>query len=155
MNFEKKNFLQTRFISLLQRLNVNTPPRWGKMNVQQMIEHFTDAVMLASGKFKLPIMTPRDSLPRYREFLLSEKPFKENTKSPVLTEDPSPLRKHTPQAAIGKLQEELINFFETFKKNPTLTTRNPVFGDLNFDENIQLIHKHALHHLKQFGIEAH
>lgn len=154
MNFEKENFLRTKFVPLLQRLNVNTTPRWGKMNVQQMIEHFTDAVMAAGGKFNLPIVTAADLLLRYREFLLSEKPFKENTKSPVMAEDPSPLRKHTPQAAIGKLQEELIYFFETFEKNPGLTTRNPVFGDLNFDENIQLIHKHAMHHLKQFGIEV-
>jgi hypothetical protein len=154
MNFEKENFLRTRFIPLLQRLDAAAPGRWGKMNVQQMIEHFTDAVMAASGKIQLPVVTPADRLPRYREFLMSEKPFKENTRSPVLGDDPAPLRKHTKQAAIGKLQEELIYFFEVFEKKPGLFTRNPVFGDLNFEENIQLLHKHALHHLKQFGVDV-
>jgi hypothetical protein len=33
-----------------------------------------------------------------------------------------------------------------------LTTRNPFFGDLNFAENVHLLHKHALHHLRQFGV---
>lgn len=123
------------------------------MNVQQMIEHFTDVMMVASGKIKLPVATPPDRLPKFREFMMSEKPFKENTKSPVLAEEPVPLKKHTKEAAIGKLQEEIIYFFETFEKSPGLKTSNPVFGELDFEMNIQLLYKHALHHLKQFGIE--
>lgn len=154
MNFEKENFLRTKFISLLQKLDNHTIPLWGKMNVQQMIEHFTDVVMSASGKIKLPIVTPADKLPRFREFMFSEKPFKENTKSPVLAEEPAPLKKHTKEAAIGKLQEELIYFFEIFENTPGLKTINPVFGELDFDGNIQLLYKHALHHLRQFGINV-
>lgn len=154
MIIEKENFLQKKFIPLVQQLDAGTPARWGKMNAQQMIEHFTDAVMLAAGKIKLPVVTPPDNLPRLREFLMSEKPFRENTKSPVMADEPLPLRKHTQQAAIGKLQEELIHFFEIFKNNLGLTTSNPVFGQLNFEENVQLLHKHALHHLRQFGVEV-
>lgn len=119
-----------------------------------MVEHFIDVTMVASGKIKLPVVTPADRLGRFREFMMSEKPFKENTKSPVLAEEPAPLKKHTKEAAIGKLQEELIHFFEAFEKEPGLITTHPVFGELNFDENIQIMHKHALHHLRQFGIEV-
>ena len=154
MNFEKENFLRTKFISLLQQLKTGTQPLWGKMNARQMIEHFTDVMMVASGKIKLPIVAPADKLSRLREFMMSEKPFKENTKSPVLGEEPAPLRKHTKEASIGKLQEEIIYFFEAFEKNPGMKTTNPVFGELDFDMNVQLLHKHALHHLKQFGIEV-
>jgi hypothetical protein len=111
-------------------------------------------MMVASGKIKLPTVTPPDKLPRLREFMFSEKPFKENTKSPVLAEEPVPLKKHTKEAAIGKLQEELIYFFEAFEKEPGLKTNNPVFGELDFDANIQLLYKHALHHLRQFGINV-
>ena len=154
MNFEKENFLRTKFISLLQKLPAETLPHWGKMNLQQMIEHFSDVVMVASGKIKLPVVTPPDKLGRFRDFMMSEKPFKENTKSPVLGEEPAPLKKHTKEAAIGKLQEELIYFFEAFEKNPVLITTHPVFGELNFEENIQIMHKHALHHLRQFGVNV-
>ena len=59
----------------------------------------------------------------------------------------------TVQAAIGALQQELIYFFEAYEKKPQLVIRNPFFGDLNFEENVQLLFKHALHHLKQFGVE--
>ncbi len=152
MNFEKENFIRTKLVSHLQKLKNDEPARWGKMNVQQMIEHFTDVMMVASGKIKLPIVTPADKLPRLREFMFSEKPFKENTKSPVLGEEPAPLKKHTKEAAIGKLQEELIHFFEAFEKDPGLKTSHPVFGELDFDSNIQILYKHALHHLRQFGI---
>src|SRR5688572_23941022 len=68
MNFEKENFLRTKFIYRLQQLNRDKQPLWGKMNVQQMIEHFTDVMMVASGKIKLPIVTPADKLPRLQEF---------------------------------------------------------------------------------------
>src|SRR5215204_2077127 len=154
MNFEKENFIRTKLIALLQKLKKDEPARWGRMNVQQMIEHFTDVMMVASGKIKLPIVTPADKLSRLREFMMSEKPFKENTKSPVLAEEPAPLKKHTKEAAIGKLQEEIIYFFEAFEKRPGLKTTNPVFGELDLEMNIQLLYKHALHHLKQFGIEV-
>ena len=153
MSLEKENFLRTRFISYLQRLDPATPPLWGKMNVQQMVEHFTDVVMVANGKIKLDIVTPAEKLPLYKEFMMSEKPFKENTKSPVLPEEPLPLKKHTVQAAIGKLQEELIYFFHAFDTNPNLKTIQPVFGELDFAENIQLLYKHAIHHLNQFGVK--
>lgn len=66
---------------------------------------------------------------------------------------PAPLRYKTIQGAIGALHQEVIYFFEAFEKNPNLVTRNPFFGDLNFEENVQLLYKHALHHLRQFGVE--
>jgi len=155
MSFEKENFLRTRLVRYLQQLDPATPPKWGKMSVQQMIEHYAgDAVRNASGRLKIDnIVTLPERLEPMREFLMSDKPFKENTKNPLMGEDPLPVRFNTVQAAIGALQQELICFFEAFGKNPQLITRNPFFGDLNFEQNVQLLYKHALHHLRQFGVE--
>jgi len=155
MSFEKENFLRTKLVACLQKLDPATPPRWGKMNVQQMIEHYAgDAVRNASGRLKTDkILTPPETLERMREFMMSEKPFKENTMNPMMGEEPSSPRYKTVQGAIGALQQELIYFFEAFGKNPNLMTRNPFFGDLNFEQNVQLLYKHALHHLRQFGVE--
>jgi hypothetical protein len=155
MSIEKENFLRTKLVTYLQRLDPATPPRWGKMNVQQMIEHYAgDALRNANGGLKIvDIITPPENLDRMREFMMSNKPFKENTKNPLMAEEPAPLRYKTVQGAIGKLQQELICFFEVFEKNPVLITRNPFFGDLNFDQNVQLLYKHAIHHLRQFGAE--
>ena len=155
MSIEKENFLRTKLVSYLQRLDPGTPARWGRMNVQQMIEHYAgDAVRNANGRLKMDtIMTPPENLQRMREFMMSDKPFKENTKNPLMGEEPAPLRYKTVQGAIGALQQELIYFFEAFENNPELITRNPFFGDLSFEQNVQLLYKHALHHLRQFGVE--
>ena len=155
MSIEKENFLRTRLITYLQQLDPATQPKWGKMNVQQMIEHYAgDAVRNASGRLKTDkILTPAENLERMREFMMSDKPFKENTINPLMGEEPVPLRYNTIQAAIGALQLEVIYFFEAFEKNPQLITRNPFFGDLNFEQSVQLLYKHALHHLRQFGVE--
>ncbi|MBL7724449.1 MAG: hypothetical protein JNK27_09880 [Chitinophagaceae bacterium] len=155
MSLEKENFLRTKLITLLQRMDPATPPRWGKMSVQQMIEHYGgDAVRNANGRLKIEtIITPPEQLDRMREFMMSEKPFKENTKNPLMGEEPAPLRYKTVQGAIGALQQELIYFFEAYEKNPAMIIRNPFFGDLNFEQNVQLLYKHALHHLRQFGVE--
>lgn len=154
MSIEKENFLRTRFVSYLQQLEPSTVASWGKMNVQQMIEHFAlDALCNANGKLKFEkVITPSDHLVKLRDFLMSEKPFKANTKNPLMSEVPASLRYKTVEAAIGRLQQELIAFFEVYDKNPELIIQNPIFGDLNFEQNVQLLNKHALHHLKQFGV---
>lgn len=155
MSIGKENFLRTKLVSYLQQLDPATPPKWGKMNVQQMIEHFTgDGVRNASGRLKFDkIITPPERLAGFRDFMMSDKPFKPDTVNPLLSEEPAPLHFKTVQGAIGALQQELIYFFEVFEKNPELVTLNPIFGDLNFEQNVHLLYKHALHHLRQFGVE--
>jgi hypothetical protein len=155
MSIEKENFLRTKLIHYLQQLDPATPPRWGKMNVQQMIEHFAhDAVANANGHLKFDkIVLPAEEVEKMRQFMMTEKPFRENLRNPLMSEVPGTLRYNTIQAAIGALQLELIHFFEVFEKNHQLIILNPFFGELNFEENVQLLYKHGLHHLRQFGIE--
>ena len=154
MSLEKEYFLRSRFVSCLQRLDPNTKPLFGKMNVQQMVEHFAnDSLPTASGKrLFTDILTPADKLPKVRAYMLSDQPFREGTRNPLMSEEPAQARYHTLQASINELQVELIEFFSYFEKNPLATTRNPFFGDLDFEQNVHLLYKHALHHLRQFGM---
>lgn len=155
MSLEKENFLRTKLIHCLQQLDPATPPRWGKMSVQQMIEHLAlDAFANANGRLKFDKYAfPPEEVQRFREFMMTEKPFKENIKNPYLKEEPRAVKYNTIQAAIGSLQQEIIRFFEVFEQDHQLIIFNPFFGELNFEENVQLLHKHAIHHLRQFGIE--
>jgi hypothetical protein len=153
MNEEKLQFLKHRLVILLRQVPSDTHPLWGKMTLQQMVEHFSDSVRIASGKtIYTNIVTPEEHLEKMRIFLISEKPFKENTMNPLMPEVPAPVRNRSAEEAINELKTELADFFSYFEKNPIKATRNPIFGDLNFEENVQLLYKHALHHLKQFGI---
>jgi hypothetical protein len=153
MNEEKTAFLQNHFIPLLQSIPSDRQPLWGKMTLQQMTEHFANSVRVASGltEYQL-IITPLENLQRMQDFLLSDKPFRENTHNPLMPEVPAPVKNVSIAKAIDELQTELKHFFAVFDANPHLTTRNPIFGDLNFEMNIQLLYKHALHHLRQFGV---
>jgi hypothetical protein len=149
---DKAQFLREEFIPLLEQLPSETKPAWGKMTVQQMIEHFSDSVGIASGKIvHTDIITPPEHLEKMRSFLESEKPFRENTVNPLMPEVPAPVRNPSKAEAVKELKEELTFFFSVFEKNNLQVTRNPFFGDLNYEQNIQLLYKHALHHLRQFS----
>jgi hypothetical protein len=153
MNAVKAEFLKNRFIPLLKQIPSDTQPRWGKMTLQQMIEHFSDSVRIASGKtVYTDFVFPPEHLQKVREFMLSEKPFKENTVNPLLPEAPAPVINISTEEAINELQQEVNYFFSVFEKNNLQVTRSPFFGDLNFEENIHLLYKHASHHLRQFGV---
>jgi hypothetical protein len=148
----KEAFLKNNFISLLKKLKADDKGNWGVMDAQQMVEHFADAVKNASGKLILPVVNEGERLQKSRDFLMSENPFKENTENPLIPKEGIPHRQPDLQAAINKLQKELDYFFETFESNPGLKTGNAFFGQLDYKMNVQLLHKHALHHLRQFGL---
>ena len=153
MTNEKAQFLRQRFIPVLESLPSETKGAWGKMTVQQMIEHFADSVRIASGKVvHADILTPPEQLERMRSFLESEKPFRENTPNQLMHEMPAPVRNPSKNDSITELKEELAYFFSVFEKNNLQVTRNPFFFFFYYKQNIQLLYKHALHHLKQFGI---
>ena len=152
-NAEKAEFLKFRLVSLLKQIPSDSPPQWGKMSLQQMIEHFSDSVRIASGKtVHTNFVFPPEQLQKNRDFMLSERPFKENTVNPLMPEVPAPVINTSCEEAMNELQKEMDYFFAVFEKNNLQVTRNPFFGDLNFEQNIHLLHKHALHHLRQFGV---
>jgi oxepin-CoA hydrolase/3-oxo-5,6-dehydrosuberyl-CoA semialdehyde dehydrogenase len=127
---------------------------WGKMNFQQMIEHVADFFKVSTNKIQLPLVSNAEHLPKLREFLLSDKPFRENTKAPaaIIPDEPLPVRNETIEIATSKLEKQIQNFVTYFEQNKDAVTTHPVFGPLNFDEWILLHYKHVQHHCKQFGL---
>ncbi|HMG67463.1 MAG TPA: DUF1569 domain-containing protein [Chitinophagaceae bacterium] len=150
---EKKHFLEDQFILYVRRIDPSALPKWGKMNAQQMVEHVSGFFKISTNRLKFPLVTPPELLPKYYAFLMSEKEFRENTKAPVLPEDPLPVRFGSMIDAIDDLEMQVNYFFEFFSGEPGKKTLHPAFGELNFGEWVQLHHKHVKHHLKQFGIE--
>jgi hypothetical protein len=150
----KKNFLRKEYIPLLRQLDANTERRCGKMNVHQMIEHMADYFRIGCGKDPQELVTPAEHVEKYQAFLTSEKPFKENTPNSLMPDTPAPTRHADILDAINELSDEVGDFFLIFENDPGKKVVNPFFGELNYDMSVQLIHKHALHHLKQFGVEV-
>jgi len=151
---QKIDFLKNRYVAILSGLDTATPGKWGKMNVRQMTEHMIDYVRIASGKTLMEIVTPADMLPKMQGFLASEKPFRENTPNSLMPEEPLPVKYATRQDALNELQAEIDHFFEVHGQDVSRVTPNPFFGNLVFSQQVQLLHKHAVHHLRQFGVEV-
>jgi len=147
----KEAFLKTEYTRLLAQLDPNTPPIWGKMNVQQMIEHMGDYIRISNGKDVVELVIPSEHVPRALAFLESEKPFRENTPNQLLPDIPLPPKMELKEA-IERVQKELDDFFEVYSDNPSKKVPTPFFGELDYEHNIQLLHKHATHHLRQFGV---
>ncbi len=152
MNDEKLNFLKTDFVLLLESLPGDAKGNWGKMNAQQMVEHVSGFFKISSNKLHFDLVTPVEHLSKFKEFLMSEKEFRENTKAPVLPDTQLPLTKRNMQEALEELKDEINDFIEFFSGDEAKKTLHPVFGELNFEEWVQLHHKHVKHHLRQFGL---
>lgn len=150
----KAAFLKNEFVNALAEIAPDTKGLWGKMNVQQMIEHMSFSFRQANGKDKYSLLTPEENVPKMQAFLMSDKPFKENTPNPIIGNDTIPEKNATVQDALHELQTEINDFFAVFDTQPDAVITNPFFGNLNYEMWVQLLYKHSLHHLKQFGISS-
>lgn len=147
----KEKFIKLKYIAELRKLDPNSEARWGKMNVHQMIEHMIDAFQNANGrKAYSGILSPDERIEKMQAFLLSDKPFKENTKNILMPEDPLPVKFNSVTEAIDALEQELNYFFEFWSNDKNELLRNPFFGDLDYEKWIGLLYKHSTHHLEQF-----
>lgn len=149
---DKLNFLKNEFPQLLKKLDPNAKGAWGVMNGQQMVEHMAESISFATGKNNQALHTPAEHVEKYREFALSEKEFKPNTKNALMSETPAPATKASMQEAIAALEKETADFIRYFETNKGATLTNSFFGDFNFEEWVHLLYKHAVHHCKQFGL---
>jgi hypothetical protein len=153
---EKLEFITGGAFKKLELLDADSKAKWGVMNPQEMTEHLADFFDVSTEKVKTKLYTPEEHLPRYMEFLMSEKEFKENTKAPtdLLGEKPLPIRFPSLAAAKENLKKSVNNFVDYFSEDKMKRTLHPAFGMLNFEEWVRLHYKHVVHHLKQFNVVA-
>lgn len=145
-------FLLEEFPRQLRMIDPATPPVFGKMNVHQMIEHLCEAMRNANGKDVFPeILTPAERVPAMQEFVVGPKEFRPNTVNQLMPVEPLPAKMTSMEELIRQLEAELHDFVKCFEGQADKRIRNPFFGDLNFEQWVALLAKHARHHLRQFG----
>lgn len=154
MDVQKLKFVTKECVPLFTNLSADTMGKWGKMNAQQAVEHIAAFFNVSAGVIKFDLVTPVEHLPKYKEFLLSDKEFRENTKAPVsvIGEEALPLQYPNMEAALEILAESITAFEDYFKVDVEKKTLHPVFGELNFEEWVLLHYKHVTHHARQFGL---
>ena len=150
-----EQFFKVQLPLHLDRLTPQLQPLWGRMNVQQTIEHLSLTFLMATGQFKVKLTTPEEKLPLMKRVLLSDKAFPKEFQNPLLPKDPIPVSTaHLNEAKEG-LKQSVEKFFLYFKENPEATTLNNVWGPLNYYEWMVMNYKHIKHHMAQFGVEIH
>ena len=154
MDTQKLQFVIKESLPLFKNIKGDAIGNWGIMNGQQMLEHVAAFFAVSVGKIKFDLVTPLEHLPKYRDFLFSDKEFRENTKAPlsVIGEETLPLRYASMEEALENLIKSIIDFENYFKVDAEKKTLHPVFGELNFEEWVLLHYKHVRHHLRQFGM---
>ena len=151
MQNQRLVFLQETFFERISTVEPDRTPAWGKMNLQQMIEHLSDSVRMANGVSPhAEILTPADRLQAVRDFLYSEKEFRPETRNALMGDVPPPVRQASLDLSMQELREELDRFVRRFDAEASHTERNPFFGDLDAEGWQRLFYKHFMHHLKQF-----
>ena len=83
MDTQKLQFVTKGCLPLFKNITADATGNWGIMNAQQMVEHVAVFFDVSTEKIKFPLVTPVEHLPKYKEFLLSDKEFRENTKAPI------------------------------------------------------------------------
>ncbi len=134
----------------LNKLNANSKPNWGKMNVGQMLAHCNVTYeMVYENKYPKPKFVKKFVLKRFvKPIVVSEKPYQKNGRT-------APQFLITGEREFNEQKERLHNYIQ---KTADLGEahfdgkESHSFGPLNKTEWNNMFYKHLDHHLTQFGV---
>ncbi len=125
----------------------SSTPRWGKMTALAMLSHLCRASLMALGE--LPVQPHGKRVFQVfpmKHLMLYALPFPKGVPTaPELLEDE--------QRSFAAAQALLQSLLQRIGAAPTtgMGPTHPLFGRLSWQEWGALMHKHADHHLRQFG----
>jgi Protein of unknown function (DUF1569) len=134
-------------INRINKLNAQTQPIWGKMNVAQMLAHVQMPILIAFGTHK-----PKGSFllrligPLFKSKLWDNTPWKQG-----LPTDPTFIMTGS-QKDFEKEKQALLDMLNRFTEANIIGERHPVFGKLKKENWSKATWKHLDHHLQQFGV---
>jgi hypothetical protein len=134
---------------IINRINIltpQTPRKWGKMDVAQMLAHLQVPIGVALGThtvkgnwfFKL-------IMPLFKKALYDEKPWKQG-----LPTDKTFIMAGTPKN-FDEEKNKLMEMIARFSEANMINEKHPIFGKLTKEQWSKATWKHIDHHLKQFG----
>lgn len=141
-------------ITLLDSLAAETPPVFGIMTAQHMVEHLIWSLKIANGEKHSEQFFRAEKAEKMKAALIytdAEMPL--GFRAPVLPENEVlPLEYDNLEEAKSIFATELHRFHDYFMSNPEATLMNPSLGLLNHKEWLVFHTKHFKHHFKQFGL---
>lgn len=136
-------------IGRIQMLHAQSTAQWGKMNVQQMIQHCINAddMILQNKKFKLSFIGRLIGPRMLRNELKDDRPLPKNT--PTIDS----LKSDVVDEPLEQLKNTWISRLNNYAHydQPDYSFLHPFFGKMTKKQIGQHMYKHADHHLRQFG----
>lgn len=137
-------------VSRINKLNPETQPQWGKMNVSQMLAHcnvtyelvYEDKHPKAKGIYKFLIKLLA------KPTVVGEKPYKKNIRT-------APMFLISDERDFNTEKERLIEFIlktQRLGEQSFEGRESHSFGRLTSREWNNMFYKHIDHHLTQFGV---
>ncbi len=133
----------------IAKLEPSSKPRWGKMNVAQMLTHTYLSLQVSFGNIELkPGILGTFFRGISRRILLGSKPFPKHL--------PADKKVLTKEAGIfSEERQRLENAVRMYlEKGPAGLSKKPhnIIGKISPEESAFISYKHLDHHLRQFGV---
>lgn len=135
-------------IKRLEKIQPNTPRKWGSMSPAQMFKHMNTAFGVAIGREKLQPTQPMATLagnPLGRWLMIDVFPWPQGspTAPEFIVKDEADF-----DSEKARLMETIKEFLAT---DPSKVGSHPIFGSMDKAMWGKLMYKHTDHHLRQFG----
>jgi hypothetical protein len=131
----------------INKLTSQSLPKWGKMNVAQMLAHLQEPMAIAlDGKSVKVNWLMKMIFPLFKSKLWDDQPYKQN-----LPTSPSFIT-YGSEKDFEKEKQGLLIMVSRFSEANILSDRHPVFGKLTKENWSKATWKHIDHHLQQFGV---
>jgi len=140
--------IRTGLIKRIKLLGEDSKPKWGKMEVTQMIRHciLWNELSLGRKRSKQTFLGLLFGKLALRKLLKDEKPVPQNMPTlPFLI-----IKDHTGNLESNK--QKWIAQINEYAQLDDYTIIHPFFGKMNKDQIGALAYKHIDHHLRQFNV---
>lgn len=149
---DTREFFETEFESILDRLESDQKPVWGLMTPQHMVEHLIVTFKMSIGRIKIPVISKVEDQPRLKAYLMKDSPMRRSVPSPTGRNELQPLRSASLAEATEKLRSEVKNYLDFMEEQPEFLADHPYGGAMTAQEWLLFHRKHCKHHFIQFGL---
>jgi hypothetical protein len=131
----------------LERLQPDTPARWGRMNAAQMLRHLDEAFRMALGEVQMPDQSNIFSR-LSKDFVIGPMPWMKNLPTAKW------LRFASDSVEFRAARQSLLESWDRMLQSPEdhAYGDHPLFGSMSRADYDKLMAKHTEHHLRQFGL---
>ena len=141
----------TELVARLQRLNPDTPRRWGSMTAHEMLCHLSDSFRGMLGERSISMVPASSAKRRFMRLVALHLPLPWphgiQTRPEV-----DPKRDGTKPVAFDADRQEVITLMRRFISPDARYQPHPMFGVMPRSDWMIWGYRHPDHHLRQFGV---